>query len=232
MAPARYDEVADWYDETMAGDSSLAALPRTTVLELLGTPAGTLLDVGCGGGSHTRAYAGVGWEVTGVDPSAEQLRLARERGCTVVQGRGEELPFGDASFDAAASTWTHTDVEDWATVLREVRRVLRPGGAFVYFGVHPCFVGPHSEFVEGKGIPQLHAGHYRTGGRYEKAPGISPTGLRARVGAVHVPLADFLQAFLDAELMPERIVEPGERDYPTALALRCVAGGPRGLAPV
>lgn len=218
---ARYDDVAEWYDATMAGDSPLALMPRAVAIELLGAPNGTLLDVGCGGGSHTLAFANAGWQVTGVDPSGEQLRLARERGCDVVQARGEELPFGDDTFDAVVSLWTHTDVDDWPAVLREVRRVLRPGGPFVYLGVHPCFVGPHSVFVEGRGVPALHAGLYRTTGRYDEAPGISPTGLRARVGASHLPLARHLQAFLDAGLVPEVVLEPGVRDYPTALALRC-----------
>ena len=221
MTGARYDDVAEWYDATMSGDSPLAQLPRETVLRLLGPPAGRLLDVGCGGGSHMAALAAAGWDTVGIDPSEGQLRLARKRGCEVVLGRAESLPFAAESFDAAVSLWTHTDVDDWPAAVREIRRVVRPDGAFVYFGVHPCFVGPHSLFVEGRGVPELHAGLYRLARRYEEAPGISPTGLRARVGASHLPLSDFLQSFLDAGFGLERIEEPGTRDYPIALALRC-----------
>jgi SAM-dependent methyltransferase len=218
---ARYDDVAEWYDATLSGDSPLAQLPRETAIRLLGPPGGRLLDVGCGGGSHTVALAAAGWETVGIDPSEEQLRLARRRGCEVVRGRAESLPFPDSSFDAAVSLWTHTDVDDWPAAVREIRRVVRSGGAFVYFGVHPCFVGPHSLFVEGRGVPELHPGHYRVAGRYEEAPGISPSGLRARVGASHLPLADFLQSFLDAGFALEQVEEPGARDFPIALALRC-----------
>lgn len=220
MSGARYDGIADWYDATMAGDSPLAAMPRATALRLLGTPVGSLLDVGCGGGSHTVAFADAGWSTVGVDVSEAQLRLARERGCEVVLGRAESLPFEDASFDATVSVWTHMDVDDWPTALREIRRVLRAGGTFVYLGVHPCFVGPHSVFVEGKGVPALQAGYYRQAGRYEDAPGISPSGLRSRVGATHLPLAAFLQSFLDAGFALEHVEEPGEREYPTAIAFR------------
>ena len=46
-------------------------------------------------------------------------------------------------------------------------------------------------------------------------------GLRAKVGATHLPLAEFLQAFLDAGLALERVEEPGARDYPIVIALRC-----------
>jgi ubiquinone/menaquinone biosynthesis C-methylase UbiE len=216
---ARYDEVAEWYDATLSGDSPLASMPRKTALRLLGSPSGRLVDIGCGGGSHTAAFAAAGWKTVGVDVSEAQLRLARERGCEVVLGRAESLPFDDGTFGAAVSLWTHTDIDDWPAAVREARRVVRPGGAFVYIGVHPCFVGPHSLFVEGKGVPELHAGWYRRAGRYEEAPGISPTGLRAKVGAVHLPLVDFLQSFLDAGFTLEQIEEPGARDYPTAIAL-------------
>lgn len=223
MGAPRYDAVAEWYDATLSGDSPLAVMPRETALRLLGAGAGRLLDVGCGGGSHTAAFAAAGWTTTGVDPSTAQLDLARARGCDLVRAHGESLPFADGSFDAAVSLWTHTDVENWRAVLAEIHRVLVPGGPFVYVGVHPCFVGPHSRFVEGEGVPELHPGHYRTEGRYEKAPGISPTGLRAKVGAAHLTLAGFLQAFLDAGFVLDRVEEPGSRDYPIALAIRAGA---------
>jgi SAM-dependent methyltransferase len=167
------------------------------------------------------AFAGAGWSPVGVDISEEQLRLARGRGCDVRLAAAEKLPFEDASFDAAVSMWTHTDLADFAVALREVARVLRPGAPFVYVGVHPCFVGPHSRFVGGEGVPLLHPG-YRREGRYEDAPGISPTGLRGHVGAVHLPLAAFLQAFFDAGLRLERFEEVGEREYPVPVALRAV----------
>ena len=217
MAPAaRYDGIAEWYDEL--AQSELALSDRQTVLRLLGRGSGRLLDVGCGGGSHLVAFAEAGWSPVGIDVSAELLRLARGRGCDVQLARAEELPFADASFEAVVSMWTHTDVDDFPTMVREVARVLRPGGRFVYLGVHPCFVGPHSRFLAGEGLPELHPG-YRRAGRYSEAPGISPSGIRARVGAVHLPLAPFLQAFLDADLALDRIEEPGEREYPVPLAI-------------
>jgi len=215
MGEARYDGHAAWYDAIATSDLGLSA--RRVVIRLLGSGGGALLDVGCGGGSHAVAFAELGWRVAGVDISEDQLRLARERGVDAHHGRAEELPFRDESFDAAVSMWTHTDVDDFAAQAREVARVLRPGSPLVYLGAHPCFVGPHSRFVPDEGLPALQPGYRRTG-RFT-APH-SPNGIRARVGATHLPLASFLQTFVDAGFRLERVEEPGDREFPYILALR------------
>ena len=218
---ARYDGVADWYDRELA-TAELGLSSQRVVLRILGEGSGRLIDVGCGGGAFAATLAEQGWQVTGVDISEDQLRLARERGVDVVRADARELPFEDGSFDAAVSVFTHTDMDDFAGVLRELARVLRPGAVFVYLGVHPCFIGPHSRFLHGEGVPTLFSG-YRNTVRYTEGPGISPTGLRAKVGAVHLPLASFVQSFLDAGFTIERFEEPAasEREYPHLVALRC-----------
>jgi ubiquinone/menaquinone biosynthesis C-methylase UbiE len=217
MAEARYDEVAGWYDAEFA-TTELGLSARRIVLRLLGDGPGRLLDAGCGGGAHAQAFAERGWDVTGVDVSPAQLALARERGVDAVEADAAALPFEDTSFDAAVSMFTHTDVEDFAVVVREVARVLRPGAPLVYLGVHPCFVGPHA-FVHDRDVPELHPGYRDTSYRQE-APGIWNEGLRAKVGAVHLPLGLFLQAFLGAGLGLERFEEPEGREYPHVAALR------------
>ena len=216
---ARYDGLAEWFDQGFA-TSQLGLWARATAVRLLGQGSGRLLDIGCGGGAHAVAFAELGWMVTGLDVSEDQLRLAHERGVDAVLGRAEELPFDDASFDAAVSMWTHTDVEDFPATVLEAGRVLRAGAPLVYLGAHPCFVGPHSRFIAGEGVPELHPG-YRTTARYTDGPGIYPEGLRARVGATHLPLGLFFQAFLEAGFVLEHVEEPGDREYPYTVALRC-----------
>jgi SAM-dependent methyltransferase len=214
---ARYDGLADWYDAFATSEAGVGA--RRVAVRLLGPGNGRLLDVGCGGGAHAVAAAELGWQVTGVDVSDDQLRLARARGVDVVLAGAEDLPFADGTFDAALSMWTHTDIDRFGEAVAEVARVLRDGSPFVYLGIHPCFVGPHSRFVAGEGVPVLHPGYRRTG-RYTEAPGISPEGIRARVGATHLPLAPFLEAFLDAGFRLDGIEEPSNREYPYLLATR------------
>jgi SAM-dependent methyltransferase len=218
VSEARYDGLADWFDREFA-TSELGLFGRRAVLDLLGRGNGSLIDIGCGGGSHAVAVAELGWSVIGVDISEDQLRLARARGVDARFGRAESLPFEDATFDAAISMWTHTDMEDFAVAAHEVARVLRPGAPLVYFGAHPCFVGPHSRFLAGEGLPELHPG-YRATSYYRDAPGIRPDGIRAQVGATHLPLGHFLQAFIEAGLVLERFDEPGDREYPHAVATR------------
>ncbi len=214
----RYDGVAGWYEEFRPSltPDELEALQR-----LLGHGGGRCLDLGCGTGVSTAAVAELGWATVGIDVSRDLLEVAQARGLDVVQGSAEALPFDDAAFDAAVSVWTHTDLDDFPAVASEVARVLRPSAPFVYVGGHPCFVGPHSLFLGAEGIPELYPG-YRPTRRYDdSAPGVAnPEGLRARVGAVHLTLEDFVDAFVAADLRIERFEELGDRDYPYLVALR------------
>jgi SAM-dependent methyltransferase len=217
---ARYDGIADWYD-TEFQPAPLESESWRTLVRLLGEGNGSLLDVGCGTGAYASGFAALGWDYTGADSSEDMLRRAREKGVVAVHADAAALPFEDASFDAAVSIFTHTDVDDFSGLVREVVRVLRPGAPFVYIGVHPCFVGPHSVYDVERSTPELHPGWYRRTDRYDEAPGIwRASGVRVRVGASHLPLGLFLQTFLDAGLRLECVEEPDEREYSFGLAFR------------
>ena len=217
---ARYDGVADWYDNEFQ-PAPLESETWRVLRRLLGEGSGSLLDVGCGTGTYAAALAELGWDVTGVDVSEDMLRRAAARGVRTVHADASSLPFENASFDAAISVFTNTDLDDLAGGVREIARVLRPGAPLVYLAVHPCFVGPHSTYDPDGEAPQLHPGWYRKTGRYSEAPGVwRKAGVRIRVGATHLPLGLFLQTFVDAGLRLERIEEPEEREYPFGLALR------------
>jgi SAM-dependent methyltransferase len=218
VGEARYDGLADWYEQFRPAlpEHELEALRR-----LLGRGSGRCLDLGCGTGVPTEVVAELGWSVVGVDISADLLTIARGRGLEVVEAPADALPFENASFDAAVSFWTHTDIDEFPAAVAEVARVLRAGSPFVYMGVHPCFVGPHSLFLEAQGVPELSTG-YRQTGRYDgSAFGVeNPDGVRVRVGAVHLTLHDLFAAFTEAGLRIERFEELGKRDYPHIVALR------------
>ncbi len=95
-------------------------------------PGEAVLDLGCGLGEFTAALAEHGALVTGCDVAETALALARGRhpGIEFVLS-GEELPFGDESFDVVWAGEVLEHVQDGLGLLGEVRRVLRPGGRLV-----------------------------------------------------------------------------------------------------
>jgi SAM-dependent methyltransferase len=219
MAQARYDGHADWYDESIAAYSATAA---PLLLRLVGSGPGRCLDVGCGTGAHLAALAGAGWSVVGLDASADQLRVARHRpgslGIALVQADAAGLPFADGGLDLVVSEFTHTDVDDFAALAAEARRVLRSGGRFVYIGLHPCFTGPLAEQPRADGARIVHPG-YRKAGWRSSGPGTVAGGLTSRVGFRHLPLADLLMSMLNAGLDLVHVEEGGNLDPPDLLAL-------------
>jgi SAM-dependent methyltransferase len=101
-------------------------------------PDDQTIDLGAGAGHATLAIAPHVARVTAVDPTPEMLtvaaRLASQRGVTnvaYVQARADSLPFPDATFDLAVSRFSIHHWPDPPAALREVARVLRPGGRAV-----------------------------------------------------------------------------------------------------
>ncbi|MFF4348993.1 class I SAM-dependent methyltransferase [Streptomyces sp. NPDC001530] len=208
---ATYDEHADWYNDFMSPTTGGEYIQRVhaTLQDLLGPGEGTCLDVCCGTGAHAPALAGTGWTPVGVDLSGGQLLHAIRR-LPVVVGDATALPFGDGSVPAVVCVLAHTDVPDYAAVLREVARVLRPGGRFVHLGVHPCFIGAFADWSEG---PRVLLDE-RYADRSRSFDAWNPAGVRARVGAWHLPLADLLNATVAAGLQLVRTAEAGPGGVP------------------
>ena len=221
MTTTRYDGLAEEYDAFMDATSAYYLAADDALRRLLGPGDGRCLDLACGGGHFFPTPLALGWQVVGVDVSEDQLRVAHSRhpDIELVHADATALPFGDETFDAAYSTFTHTDLDDFAGAVSEVRRVLRSGARFVYAGNHPCFVGATQEHVE-TGVPRLHPG-YRRAGRWDAAdaPGATPSGWRQRLGSfVHVPLGDFLSAFAGLALEAAEELDDGF-EYPKTIAL-------------
>jgi SAM-dependent methyltransferase len=126
--------------------------------DLAGIAAGqTVLDVGCGTGLLTAELVGrVGAAaVTAVDPSESFVEAVRERlqGVRVERAVAEELPFPDASFDAAIAQLVVHFMNDPVAGLREMARATRPGGV-----VAAC-VWDHSASGQGPLTPFFVASH-------------------------------------------------------------------------
>jgi SAM-dependent methyltransferase len=109
-----------------SGDQ-LEAIVRSRV-----TPESRVLDLGCGRGGLVELF----WRdvrfAAGLDPDTPSLTEHRAEGMPVVRGVGERLPFVDGSFDVIVCLWVLEHLDAPAETLAEVRRVLAPGGHFIF----------------------------------------------------------------------------------------------------
>jgi ubiquinone/menaquinone biosynthesis C-methylase UbiE len=211
MPVARYDGIAEWYDSF--------AEPRfaPALAALLGPGTGPCLDIGCGTGHYFPAIRSTGRTVVGLDISLDQLRIAKSRECDVVHASAARLPFTDGVFPTVTMVWATTDIDDFSAAVREIVRVLRPGGRLVVLGVHPCFNGPCVE--RGPDDSQIVHPTYRQAERHLDAPWWGRDGIRHRVGGMrHIPLAELLTTITSSGLRIGTVDEPGDDAIPVALA--------------
>ena len=182
---------------------------------LLGELAGRrVLEVGCGSAPCARWLASQGAHVVGLDLSAAMLRhavhAARETGIPVplVQADAARLPFADGSFDLACSAFGAVPfVADSAAVMREVARVLRPGGRWVFAVTHPLrWIFPDDPGEAGLTVAQSY---------FDRTPYVevdsagNPTYVEH-----HRTLGDRIREIVAAGLVLEDLVEP---EWPAGL---------------
>lgn len=99
--------------------------------------AGTVLEIGVGSGLNLPLYQSAS-HVIGLDPSAKLVAMARTSATglalpiELVEGIAEAIPLPDHSVDTVVSTWTLCSIPDVRQALREMRRVLKPGGSLIF----------------------------------------------------------------------------------------------------
>jgi SAM-dependent methyltransferase len=166
-----------------------------------------VLDVGCGEGQVSRRIARLGADVVGIDPTAAQIRVARERGgpAHFIRARSEQIPATSAGFDAVVVCLALEHVEAFEAAIGEVARVLAPGGLFLLLLAHPFLQSPGSGWVADLNSDD----HFWRIGPYlpddvaidEIAPGV-------QLQFIHRPLSRYVHAMGRVGLLIEDMVEP------------------------
>lgn len=178
---------------------------RDSFFELVPPPAigESTLDVGCGEGRVSRDLAARGHRVTSVDTATTLLAAAREahpEGC-YLHADAADLPFAADSFDLVLAYNMLMDVPDVPAAVREMGRVLRPGGKLCVSIVHP--IADAERCMDGDYLrPREFAGEE------------TRNGLRMAFNGWRRPLSAYTRALEDAGLLIEAIREPAHRDTP------------------
>ncbi len=139
---------------------------------------GTVLDVATGTGLVAQALLDRGHPVTGLDQSPDMLAVARTRfrnRVELVEASATEIPFPDASFDHLTFTYLLRYVDDPGATLRELARVVRPGGtvASLEFCVPRGVWRPLWDLYVGIGLPA--AGRLISRGWYDVGRFLGPS---------------------------------------------------------
>lgn len=194
----------DLLNRVLSGGRDLAW--RRKAVKLAQVKAGDrVLDVCCGTGDFALMFAAhnpAPASVTGLDFTPEMLRLARTKGEKLgapvpwVAGDALRLPFADASFDVISVGYGVRNFQDLDAGLRELARVLRPGGRLVILECTPArgLIGKCANFYINRVIPWL-------GNALSKSP-----------QKAYSYLADSIAVFPDAKELASRMQRAGFKD--------------------
>ncbi len=137
MAAAAYARIAQRYDSLhhrwlrYAGGGAQAAFEAAVMMAV--RPGAQVLDAGCGTGALARRLLAQcpGAQATLLDACPDMLAQAADVRARRVEGSLLDLPFADAGFDLVTAAWSIETTDCPARALRELQRVLRPGGDLV-----------------------------------------------------------------------------------------------------
>ena len=186
---------------------------REQFLELVPPPGRLTLDVGCGEGRLTRELAARGHDLVGIDVSPTMVAAARAQSPKLefVEADAAQLPFDDEAADLAVAFMSLMDIDDMQGAVREVARVLEPGGRFVLAVVHPINSG-HQVDREHPEKPLVMTENYFDRRLYRDE--LERDGLKMTFASRHWALEDYFAALAEAGFLVELLRETGHDEHP------------------
>lgn len=209
MNKGGWEESAEAWIASMGeeGDWSRKYVLDPCYLDILSSELyGRVLDVGCGEGRFCRRLASLGFEPVGIDPTARLLEQARDLDPSGEYhlGSAEAMPFGDDSFDLVISYLTLLDIPDFRAAIREMARVLRPGGRLMVANIGNHASSSATGWVKDEEGNRLYypVDNYLD----ELEMWVGWKGIH--IVNYHRPLSAYMAAFLGEGLVLEKFLEP------------------------
>lgn len=189
--------------------------PNENDLKLLGPVKGKkILEIGCGGGQNSIAFAKQGATATGLDLSDKQIEfakeLARKEGVKVRFIRGDMTNMKDIESDSQDFVYTAVSISftPMERTFREVYRVLKGDGLFIFSGIHPFYnVFSDEDFT-------LKNSYFRSGYHEWDWEYFDGDWKKARCSGYYYKVSDFVNTLIESGFRLEKLLElePVEED--------------------
>jgi SAM-dependent methyltransferase len=209
---------SQWIEWARApGHDSYWRYHRDQFLQIVPPPRRRTIDIGCGEGRLTRDLKMLGHDVVGIDASPSLVTAAREADplMDIRLADAGALPLDDASADLAIAFMSLHDIDSMPAAVREVARVLEPGGRFCVAIVHPINSAGRFETNMTADARFIIAGDYL--GTFNYSDTVERDGRSMTLHSQHRPLGSYFWAFEEAGLLVEALREPRIPDHAIVL---------------